>query len=236
MKTTESVARLKERWKKFTREVKKPARCIFCAGVRIWWNGTRQRSASILVEGVSVYLSDVLCRRVKCGTRECHKSWTLRPPGLFPQRHYQLCLTAAGLSDYLFNPASSLEKVAKACDCSMRTVGSWINWAAFVTDPQALERRILEALGHPVLAPLRGISNRFRRYCGQDHQKELSRAAHNLCLLEALGQAHGCDPPGLRGVLTAVVANRYRLTTYRTPIIPDIAWRSWMETWPIMSS
>lgn len=236
MKITEIVDGLKGRWKRFTEEVQKPAECIFCAGLSIWWNGKRTRSASLLVEGVAVYLSDVLCRRVKCGTPACHKSWTLRPPGLFPQRHYQLCMTALGLSDYLFNPASSLDKVAEACTCSERTVRRWVNWTACVTDPQALERRILESVGSPILAPLRAISERFQRYCSGQKQGTLSRAGQNLCLLEALGQARGCEPPGHRGVLTAVVANRYRLTTYRVPIIPDFAWRSWMETWPIMGS
>lgn len=236
MSITERVEQLKAQWKRFAEEVRKPGRCIFCAGCTIWWNGTRQRSASVLVEGVAVYLCDVLCRRVKCGNRECRKSWTLRPPGLFPQRHYQLCLTAEGLSDYLFNPSSSLEKVARACQCSMRTVGRWVNWTASLADAQALERRILESAGHPVLAPLRAISDRFRRYCGQGHQRVLSRAGQNLCFLESLCQARGLEPPGLRGVLSAVVANRYRLTTYRAPIIPDFAWRSWMETWPIMAS
>jgi hypothetical protein len=234
MKITEIVDGLKGRWNRFAEEAKKPAQCIFCAGCKIWWNGKRQRSASILVEGVAVFLSEVLCPRVKCGTSDCHKSWTLRPPGLLPQRHYQLCLAAAGLSEYLFNPASSLGKVAETCECSVRTVRRWVNWTACVTDPQTLERRILESVGNPILAPLRTISDRFQRYCSRKRQQELSRAGQNLCLLEALGQARGCEPPGLRGVLTAVVANRYRLTTYRDPIIPDFAWRSWMESWPIM--
>ncbi len=236
MKITEKVDQLKGRWKRFAEQARKPAQCIFCAGQKIWWNGMRQRSASILVEGMGIYINEVLCPRVKCAAADCHKSWTLRPRGLFPQRHYQLCLVGQGLSDYLFDPASSLEKVAEACTCSERTVRRWVSWAASVTDPQALERRILESVGHPMLAALRTISARFQRYCCRKQQHVLSRAGQVLCLLEALGQARGYEPPGLRGVLTAVVTNRYRLTTYRDPVIPDFAWRQWAGIWPILSS
>jgi len=236
MKITEAVERIKEEWCRYAETARKPAQCIFCAGLRLWWNGKRMRSASILVEGVAVYLSEVLCPRVKCGSRDCHKSWTLRPMGLFPQRHYQLCLTAEGVSEYLFNPSSSLEKVAKACTCSERTVCRWVTWTASVTDPPSLEKRILESLGSPMLAPLKTVSKRFQRYCSQGQLSILTRAGQNICFLEALCQARNCEPPGLRGVLTAVVDNRYRLTTYRDPFIPDFAWRQWAAQWPILSS
>jgi len=236
MNITEIVDQLKGRWKRFAEQAKKPAQCIFCAGQKIWWNGMRQRSASILVEGMGIYLNEVLCPRVKCADPACKKSWTLRPPGLFPQRHYQLCLVAQGLGDYLFDPASSLEKVAEACTCSERTVGRWVHWTASVANPQALERRILESVGHPLLAPLRNLSVRFQRYFCRKQQEVLSRAGQVLCFLEALGQPRGYEPPGLCSVLTAVVAGRYRMTTYRDPVIPDFAWRQWEGIWPILSS
>lgn len=236
LKIPEIVEELKRQWERFAEEATKPVQCIFCMGRTIWWNGRRTRAASILVGGVGVYLSEVVCPRVKCGTRGCRKSWTLRPEGLFPQRHYQLCLVAQGMADYLFGASSSLGKVAEACTCSVRTVRRWVSWTASITEPQTLDRRILKAEGDPVLAPLRSISDRFRRYCSRKRQGELRRAGQNLCLLEALGQARGLEPPGLRGVLTAVVANVYRVTTYRAPVIPDFAWRSWMEAWPILSS
>lgn len=236
MNVSETMEEIKARWHRFFQTVTKPAECIFCMGTRIWWNGVRKRAASVWVDGVVSYLPEVNCRRVKCADPACKKTWTLRPPGLFPQRHYQLCLVAQGLSDYLFNPASSFEKVADACTCSERTVGRWVHWTASVTNPQALERRILEAVGHPMLASLRTLSGRFQRYCCRKQQQVLSRAAQVLCLLEALGQSRGYEPPGLRSVLTAVVTNRYRLTTYRDPIIPDFAWRQWAGIWPILSS
>jgi hypothetical protein len=236
MKIAEATEQLKQRWKQFAEKAKKPAQCIFCAGLKVWWNGKRERSASLLVDGVVIYLAEVVCRRVKCGRADCGKSWTLRPPGLFPQRHYQLCVTAQGLSHYLYEPAGSLEKVAQACTCSERTVARWVNWTALVADPQGLERKVLEALGHPVLAPLRSISARFARFCCRQRQNVLARAGQVLCLLEALGQARGYEPPGLRSVLSAVVAGRYRLTTYRAPVLPDFAWRQWAAIRPILSS
>lgn len=236
MNITDGGEQLKRRWKRFAEKAKKPAQCIFCAGLKIWWNGKRERTASLLVQGVVIYLNDVVCPRVKCAAPDCHKSWTLRPPGLFAQRHYQLCLVAQGLGDYLFDPASSLGKVAEACTCSERTVGRWVHWTASVTNPQALERRMLESVGHPLLAPLRTISARFQKYCSRKRQEVLSRAGQVLCFLEALGQSRGYEPPGLKSVLTAVVAGCYRLTTYQDPVIPDFAWRQWAGIWPILSS
>jgi hypothetical protein len=72
--------KFKEQWKRFFETVKKPHHCPLCRCRRIYWNGSRERSASVL-EGDNVsYLTDILCRRVKCAG--CKKSWTLRPPGL----------------------------------------------------------------------------------------------------------------------------------------------------------
>ncbi len=115
--------------------------------------------------------------------------------------------------------------MADACQCSQRTVRRWVDWTGGVADPQALARRILEALGEPVLAPIRPVTDRLRKACTRLRQAVLSRAGQVLCLLEALGQARGYEPPGLRSILEAVVAGRYRLTTYHSPFIPEVAWR-----------
>jgi hypothetical protein len=51
------------------------------------------------------------------------------------------------------------------------------------------------------------------------------RRALAVCLagFEALGAALGLEPPGLRGVVTWVVAGRDRHTTLARPAIPELA-------------
>jgi len=234
MNLSEAVEGIKARWQHFFETTRKPARCVFCLGARIWWNGVRRRSASVRVEDEVVHLPGVACRRVKCANPDCRKSWTVRPEGLFPQRHYQLCVVSHGLSSYLFDPRGSQAKVAEACDCSHRTVRRWVDWTAGVADPQGLARRILEAARAPVPAPIRPVADRLRKACTRLRQAVLRRAGQVLCLLESLGQARGYEPPGLRSVLQAVVADRSRLTTYRRSTLPEDAWRQWSAPWAIL--
>ena len=232
MSITEGIEAIKRRWQRFSETANKPARCIFCQGRRIWWNGLRQRAASVWVDGEVIYLPEVTCRRVKCASPQCRKSWTVRPAGLFPQRHYQLCVVAHGLGGYLFDPHSSLEKAADACGCSEKTVRRWVQWTGGVADPEGLARRILQAAGEPVLAG--PLTDWLRNGWSRLRQAVVSRAGQVLCLLEALGQARGYEPPGLRSVLEAVVADRFRLTTYRSPSLPEVAWRQWAAAWAIL--
>jgi hypothetical protein len=234
MNITEALEEIKQRWQHFFETAKKPARCMFCMGVRVWWNGIRQRSASVWLEGQGVYLPEVHCRRVKCGSPHCGRSWTLRPPGLFPQRHYQLCVVSHAMSIYLLDPRSSQAKVAQGCECSERTVRRWVDWTAQVAEPEDLSRRILEAAREPVLALMRPLADVARKACSRLRQAILSRAGQVLCLLEALGQARGYEPPGLRSVLEAVVAGRWGLSTYRSPSVPEFAWRQWASGWAIL--
>jgi len=112
MTVAQAQQRLNDRWRQFYENARLPAACVFCEGTKLWWNGTRVRSASVLCEGEVVHLSEVPCRRIKCGTKGCNKSWTQRPEGLTPQRHYQLDVVAEGSSRYLFSARGTLSGVA----------------------------------------------------------------------------------------------------------------------------
>ena len=127
--------KFKELCDRFFEAVKKPRCCPFCYGLRIYWNGHRERSASVM-EGDRVrHLTDILCRRVKCANPLCGKSWTLRPPGLMPRRHYQICVVASAVRQFLFDPHSTLTAVARAHQCCRRTVGRWLRWIAGPSGP-----------------------------------------------------------------------------------------------------
>ena len=120
--------KIKERWDHFFETVKKPGHCPFCQGLRIYWNGHRERSASVMEGGRVIHFPGILCKRVKCANPPCRKSWTLRPPGLVARRHYQLCVVASAMRQWLFEPRSTLAAVANTHQCCRQTVGRWLRW------------------------------------------------------------------------------------------------------------
>jgi hypothetical protein len=128
----------KDRWDRFFQTVEKPSHCLFCQGRRVYWNGHRERSASVMEGGRVSHFTDILCRRVKCANPPCRKSWTLRPPGLMPSRHYQLCVVASAVRQFLFDPHRTLTAVARAHQCCRRTVGRWLRWIRGLVSPSAL--------------------------------------------------------------------------------------------------
>lgn len=212
--------RLVQDWKRYYETVEKPAKCIRCAANRIGWNGSRARSASVLVADKVEYIAEVRCRRVKCS--ECGKSWTLRPPGLCAHKHYQLCVIAKATSALLFEPQTTLSAIAHRVGCARRTIGRWLRWVAQISDPALVMQKVLETVEAPIVMPLRVAAARLGK--GRSTGcRVLEQAAEVLAALEALGSAWRLEPPGLRAVLERVVGNRVGVATYRRPRIPELA-------------
>ena len=209
---------LRRSWEEVSERVDRPAACIYCGHCRVWWNGWRVRTATVLVASVVVFLTGVRCPRVKCAGRECGRSWTLRSEGLMPRRHYQLSVVAPAMTRHLLDGVSQ-EEVADEHTCSRRTVSRWLRWLAEVAEPGALARRLMDASEAPVLPKV----DELARATWQRMRGAARRAAENLCLFEALGAASGMRSPGLESVVERVVSNRDRVTTYRSPIIPELA-------------
>ena len=138
--------KFKELCDRFFEAVKKPRCCPFCYGQRIYWNGHRERSASVMEGDRVSHFTDIVCRRVKCANPPCRKSWTLRPPGLMPSRHYQLCVVASAVRQVLFGPHRTLTAVARAHQCCRRTVGRWLRWIRGLAGPSALVRPVIPEL------------------------------------------------------------------------------------------
>lgn len=221
MSVIDAAKRLKSAWDTFVRKVEKPSACIFCGHRRVWWNGGRTRSASVRTSEGNIHLAQVRCRRVKCA--DCLRSWVLRPPGIAPHRHYQLCVVASAVSHYLFDREATQATVAQEHQCSERTVGRWMRWIARVAEPAILQRMLLEATRNPILVPFREVANLARKARNAARLEILPRAARVLAAFETLGAAMGMEPPGLRGVLDRVLGQRSRMATYRNPIIPELA-------------
>lgn len=217
----DTASRLKESWDCFYEARRRPGACPECKASRVWWNGSPSRAASALIDGAVFHFRDVRCRRAKC--RACGSSWVVRPPGVSPNRHYQLCVVAHAVSGYLFGEKSNQAKIAQEHDCSERTVGRWLRWAGQVASLAALQREILEAAQHPILPPIHEVANLARKARTAVRHQILTRAAQILALLEALGMAKGLEPPGLRGVIERVLRDRATIATYDRPLIPEFA-------------
>jgi hypothetical protein len=218
MRVHQGSEELKKAWDQFLETADKPCCCPFCQGRRIYWNGYRERSASVLDGDEVAYLSEVVCRRVKCANRQCKKSWTLRPPGLIPRRHYQLCVVASAMRQFLFQPHSTLTSVAAAHQCCRRTLGRWLHWIAGIAKPSVLIAR-LKAISSTERFPARDSS----LAPGTPARTIFERAARIFCLLETLGRAHGYTDAPFTKLIEEILSHRDRVANYRLPIIPELA-------------
>ena len=222
MEASSDVARIRPAWARFAEEVERPRCCRFCEHPRVHWDGWAERTATICAESRTVHVTGIRCRRARCAV--CRISWQLRPPGLLPRRHYQLCVVAEAASQHLFSGAAQ-QPVADAHGCSRRTLGRWLRWIADCADPGALASQLLAAVGSPILPRLRALAPRLRDLRNTARRRLLERAAAVLQLMEALGLALGLEPPGLRAVVERAIAGQGRISSYRAPIIPELARR-----------
>jgi hypothetical protein len=216
-----AAQRLARQWDRYYETVEKPAACIDCDADRVGWNGSRTRSASVVLADDVQYVSEVRCRRVKCGA--CHKSWTLRPSGLCAHKHYQLCVVAKATSEYLLDPRVTLSGVADRLGCARRTVGRWICWVSQIADAAVVMQQVLKAIEAPLVMPERRVTQLVRKARSASRCCVLERAMEVLGALEALASAWRLEPPGLRSVVERVVGNRTGIATYARPSIPELA-------------
>jgi len=225
MDLPEMIASLKEDLARDARAVPRPAECPRCGHGWVWWNGWCLRTATVMLESHSVYVSDVRCHRARCAARRCHFGWTVRPATLVPRRHFQLDVVADALGEYLYDPAACQRTVATGHGCSRRTLARWIVWVAALVEPAALARRLWAATGAPLLAAGRQVEELRRKALSGTGGAVLERAAEVLAQLEAVAAAEGHEPPGLRSLVIEAIAQRDRMTSYARPIIPELAQR-----------
>jgi hypothetical protein len=120
-------------------EPPRPAQCVFCDGVRVWFNGWRRVWPTLLVDGRPHRPPDgVALRRVRCGRRGCRRSWTVRPPWLYPHRSLMPDVAEAAALTYLREPETSYAAVATAFGCAWITVWRWVGWLAALATPARL--------------------------------------------------------------------------------------------------
>ena len=76
MNLTKAGQEFKQQWDHSFETVAKPSYCIFCKGTKIYWNGLRQRTASVMIDNEVAHFTDILCktenRGVKTGGSHLH--------------------------------------------------------------------------------------------------------------------------------------------------------------------
>lgn len=117
----------------------RPTRCVFCDGARVWFNGWRRVLITLLVDGQPHRPTEwVPVQRVRCARSACRRSWTLRPPGLYPHRSLEPDVAEAAALTYLLNPGATYVSVAAAFGCAWITVWRWVSWLAALVTPAVL--------------------------------------------------------------------------------------------------
>lgn len=165
-------------------------RCPRCRSLRVWRNGTRHRTATVLDDDQVVFVGDVPVRKLQCG--DCGARWSHLSDGLTGRVHYQACVVSRAVARTVLDGAPRA-KIARDHGCHRRTLGRWVARVAAIAAPARLAGVLLAAAGAPVLpAPPVSRPSRSARLMALG-----TRAVAVLALLEALASLHGLEPPAL---------------------------------------
>ncbi|HEX2482845.1 MAG TPA: hypothetical protein VHQ69_13265 [Methylomirabilota bacterium] len=135
--------------------VARPGQCLFCDGEHVWFNGWRWVLVTLLVDGQPHRLTDWLpLQRVRCAQSPCGRSWTLRPPWLYPHRSLEPDLAETAALAYLADPQATYRSVAQRVGCSWGTVWLWVGWLATLVTPAAVLARVARLAPHAALPAL----------------------------------------------------------------------------------
>jgi hypothetical protein len=186
--------------------VARPGQCHFCDGARVWFNGWRWVLVTLLVDGQPHRLTDWLpLQRVRCAQPPCRRSWTLRPPWLYPQRSLEPDLAETAALAYLADPQATYRSVARRVGCSWGTVWLWVGWLATLVPPAAVLARVARLAPHaavPALLPRTVAAAARARSRRRAHA--VLRAAQVLVAVAMLHRAQpepAADPSPLRWFL-----------------------------------
>jgi hypothetical protein len=186
----------------------RPGQCVFCDGARVWFNGWRRVLITLMVDGQPHRPADwVPLQRVRCARRACGRSWTLRPPWLYPHRSLEPDVAEAATLVYLLDARATYASVATAFGCAWITVWRWVGWVAALVTPAALlaqaarlDGRGAEPGALPRVVPAASRARSARR------ARTVEQAAQVLVALALLHRAQPeppADPSPLRWWLLA---------------------------------
>lgn len=202
--------------------VARPAQCVFCDGERVWFNGWRRVLVTLLVDGQPHRPPDWLpLQRVRCAQPPCGRSWTLRPPWLYPHRSLEPDLAETAALAYLADPQATYRSVAQGVGCSWGTVWRWVGWLASLVTPAAVlarvarlasPRTVLDVLPRTVAAAARARSRRRAQAVLRAYQLLVA-----LALLHRAQPEPAADPSPLRWWLSDEFLTFRRLARLTRP-------------------
>jgi hypothetical protein len=183
---------------------------------------------TLLVEGQPHRAGDgVPLQRVRCARRECRRSWTLRPPWLYPHRSLEPDLAEAAAFTYLLDARATYTSVARGFGCAWVTVWRWVGWIAALVAPAVLLARAarLDARAggvEPRVLP-RAVPAAAARARSAARARTVLHAAQVLVALALLQRAQPeppADPSPLRWWLGAEFLAVRRLALLTRPACP----------------
>jgi hypothetical protein len=163
---------------------------------------------TLMVDGQPHRPADwVPLQRVRCARRDCGRSWTLRPPWLYPHRSLEPDLAEASALVYLLDARATYASVATAFGCAWITVWRWVGWVAALVMPAALLAQAARLAGggaDPGMLPR--VVPAARRARSARRARTVEQAAQVLVALALLHRAQPeppADPSPLRWWLVA---------------------------------
>lgn len=126
----------------------RPSPCEVC-GADSWWNGWREVTRRHLSSGGVEIQPGQRLHRAKCSKRGCPApSWTVYPPGRYPERRFDLDVVAQAVAESAFERnedgrATAFAAIGQRYACSGRSVSRWTGWVARLTDTEALARECI---------------------------------------------------------------------------------------------
>lgn len=127
----------------------RPAPCRTC-GTAAWWNGWREVTRRRLEPSGRVEIQPgQRLHRAKCSREDCPApSWTVYPPGRYPDRRFDIDVVAQAVAEGAFERdeegrPTPFATIARRYSCSGRSASRWTCWVAGLTDIESLARECM---------------------------------------------------------------------------------------------
>jgi len=182
------IEELRRRW---NLALQHRGRCVDCDSSRIWFNGVRRRTASLLEGERTVFVDDVPVRRLRC--RDCRRRFSRPAERVTSRGHQQPCVVSRAVAETSLDRDATRATVACQHGCHRRTLHRWIARVAALAEPAALACTLVSESAAPTLPMVPAL----RPSRSSQLAALAARAMTVLALLEALVSLRGLEPPAL---------------------------------------
>jgi len=128
------------------KHIDRPPVCSEC-GSQAWWNGWREVTRRHLEASGRVEIRPgQRLHRARCSKRDCSApSWTVYPPGRYPDRRFDLDVVTSAVATGVYGRDAegrplTRNATSRRFACSGRSVSRWTHWVVGLTDIEELAR------------------------------------------------------------------------------------------------